>query len=195
MQRKDIPMSSFFEMIDKHERGYISREDFKDVFINLRDALPNLNEKELDSFIENFWKDKTAGIDYKGFLRIFKKYEIKVQQESNAKGTKSRMMVKDDTVRVKKEIFDQIKQAMDQTGNQIRDLFKLVDNDGNCELDVDELFSMMTQMRLNVSRAQTQQIFDSIDFDGGGTISLPEFQADFNDVIRNDLEDLIRDNQ
>ena len=103
-------------------------------------------------------------------------------------------MVKDDTVRVKKDIFDQIQQALQQTGNEIRSLFKIVDVDGSCELDVDELFSMMTSMRLKVSRAQTQQIFDSIDFDGGGTISLPEFQADFNDIIRNDLDTLVRRN-
>ena len=101
-------MSDFFEMIDKHKRGYITREDFKDMFSNLGQALPNLNEKELDDFIENFWRDKSAGIDYKGFLRIFKKYEIKVQQESSAKGQKSRTIVKDDTIRLKKEIFDQI---------------------------------------------------------------------------------------
>ena len=195
MQRQNITMSDMFSMIDKHGRGYISREDFKDMFKNLGSDLPNLNESELDQFIENFWRDKTAGIDYKGFLRIFKKYEIKVQQESDSKGTKIKVMVKDDTVRVKKDIFDQIQQALQQTGNEIRSLFKIVDVDGSCELDVDELFSMMTSMRLKVSRAQTQQIFDSIDFDGGGTISLPEFQADFNDIIRNDLDTLVRRNQ
>ena len=108
MQRQKIQMSDFFEMIDKHKRGYITREDFKDMFSNLGQALPNLNEKELDDFIENFWRDKSAGIDYKGFLRIFKKYEIKVQQESSAKGQKSRTIVKDDTIRLKKDIFDQI---------------------------------------------------------------------------------------
>ena len=44
MRNQNIEMSAFFEMIDKHQRGYISREDFKDVFVNLGDALPNLNE-------------------------------------------------------------------------------------------------------------------------------------------------------
>ena len=71
-------MRDFFEMIDKHKRGYITREDFKDMFNNLREQMPNLNDSELDAFIDNFWRDKNAGIDYKGFLRIFKKYEIKV---------------------------------------------------------------------------------------------------------------------
>ena len=88
MQRQNIEMSNFFEMIDKHGRGYITREDFKDMFDNLRDSLPNLNESELDAFIDNFWRDKSAGIDYKGFLRIFKKYEIMVKKENKAQGSK-----------------------------------------------------------------------------------------------------------
>lgn len=142
MQRQKIQMSDFFEMIDKHKRGYITREDFKDMFSNLRDSLPNLNERELDDFIENFWRDKSAGIDYKGFLRIFKKYEIKVQQESAAKGQKSRSIVKDDTVRLKKEIFDQIQEALSISGQAIRDLFKIVDTDQSYQLDADELYSM-----------------------------------------------------
>ena len=115
MQRQNIQMSDFFEMIDKHGRGYITREDFKDMFANLRDSLPNLNESELDAFIDNFWRDKSAGIDYKGFLRIFKKYEIKVQNERNAKGTKAKVIVKDETVKLKKEIFDQIQAALVET--------------------------------------------------------------------------------
>jgi len=98
-------MSDFFEMVDKHNRGYISREDFKDVFTNIGGL--KLNESELNSFIDNFWRDKTAGIDYKGFLRIFAKYEIKVQDEAKAKkGDQTRALVKDDTIRTKKSIFD-----------------------------------------------------------------------------------------
>lgn len=75
MQRAGLSMDRYFDMFDKHERGYISREDFRDIFDNIKEHI-NLNENELNQFIENFWRDKTAGIDYKGFLRIFSKYEI-----------------------------------------------------------------------------------------------------------------------
>ena len=77
-----MSMAGLFEMIDKHGRGYISKEDFKDIFNNLGEL--KLNESELNSFLDNFWRDKTAGIDYKGFLRIFAKYEIKVQNEQKS---------------------------------------------------------------------------------------------------------------
>ena len=86
MQKGNMSMSDYFEMFDKHKRGYISKEDFADIFNNL-DGL-KLNESELSQFIENFWRDKTAGIDYKGFLRIFAKYEIKVQNEMKSKSTR-----------------------------------------------------------------------------------------------------------
>ena len=64
-------MSNLFELIDKNGRGIISREDFRDIFQSLN---LNLDKKELEKFIDNFWKDKEVGIDYQGFLRIFSKY-------------------------------------------------------------------------------------------------------------------------
>lgn len=66
-------MSTFFEMFDKKRKGYFSREDFKDIFTSLD---LKIVESEQNVFIDNFWKDKTAGIDYKSFLRIFAKLEI-----------------------------------------------------------------------------------------------------------------------
>ena len=69
-------MNSFFDMLDKHGTGYVSREDFQDLYENIQGL--KLNENELNSFMDHFWRDKTPGIDYKGFLRIFAKYEIKV---------------------------------------------------------------------------------------------------------------------
>ena len=50
-------------------------------------------------------------------------------------------------------------------------------------------------MRLQVSLSQTHAIFESIDFDGSGNISLPEFQSDFKNVVNSDIEDLLRINR
>lgn len=35
VKRLNLEMHSFFDMVDKHRRGYITREDFKDLFNNL----------------------------------------------------------------------------------------------------------------------------------------------------------------
>lgn len=58
-------------MIDKEDRGIISRDDFRDIFKILKDKIdPN----DIEKFIDNFWKDKAGGIDYQSFLRIFNRY-------------------------------------------------------------------------------------------------------------------------
>lgn len=61
-------LAEAFEMFDKQRRGSISKDDFRDVFklMNLR-----MDESEVDKFIDHFWRDQKAGIDYQAFLRIF----------------------------------------------------------------------------------------------------------------------------
>ena len=54
---------------------------------------------------------------------------------------------------------------------------------------------MFQQMRLQVSLSQTHSIFESIDFDGSGDISLPEFQSDFKNVVNSTLEELLMTNR
>ena len=44
MKKKDIKLVQFFDMFDRHERGYITREDFKDVFTQFDDLRNITNE-------------------------------------------------------------------------------------------------------------------------------------------------------
>ena len=178
-------------MFDKHDRGYITREDFKAVFEHFDGLRGMLNEQELNDFIEGFWKDRSRGIDYKGFLQIFKKYELQVDNEMQAKGQKAVAPILDDTVRLKKEIFDALKAAFVQRGTSYKDFFNLVDEDGNYELSEDELASAFAAMKLGLTSQQAHQIFTSIDFDGSGDVSLPEFIADFNHVVSTPIEELV----
>ncbi len=52
---------------------------------------------------------------------------------------------------------------------------------------------MFKEMHLDVSQSQALAIFDSIDFDGNGNISLPEFVSDFKMVCATSVEELIRE--
>ena len=54
---------------------------------------------------------------------------------------------------------------------------------------------MFKQMKLDVNRSATGQIFESIDFDGSGDISLPEIQSDFKNVVTSTLEELLMTNR
>ena len=114
-----------------------------------------LNEHELNSFIDNFWRDKTAGVDYKDFLRIFSKYEIMVQDENTYAGGRTqknaqRSSVSDDTIRHKKRIFDEIKGALDESEKTIHDLFRAVDQDESHEIESPELFNAFKMMKINI---------------------------------------------
>ena len=49
---------------------------------------------------------------------------------------------------------------------------------------------MFKQMQLDVTSQQSIAIFDTIDFDGNGQISLPEFVSDFKMVCARELADI-----
>ena len=61
--------------------------------------------------MDNFWKDKDAGIDYQGFLRIFSRYQVRLSKEQNASAGPK--IVTDDTVKLKKDVYTRISKALD----------------------------------------------------------------------------------
>lgn len=122
----NITMAEFFEMFDKKGRGYFSREDFKDIFKTLD---LKINESEQNAFIDNFWKDKTAGIDYKSFLRIFSKLEIQVTRGQRSTQVKNKQVISDAAVRKKKMIFDEIYAVLQEKNMTLADVFRCVDSD------------------------------------------------------------------
>ena len=146
---KNISMSEFFQVIDKNQRGYITREDFKDIITNLD---LKINEAEQNAFIDNFWRDKTAGIDYKGFLKIFAKLELQVDQSKRATNTRNQSLIKDETVITKKRIFDQINEVLKADGHTLADVFRAVDKDSSFGIDTDELFGAFKAMHIEVTR-------------------------------------------
>ena len=93
-------LANLFELIDKRNLGTIDRQDFSDIFRSLD---LKIDQGELNRFMDNFWKDKDAGIDYQGFLRIFSKYQIKMDREQKVKAAPK--VISDDTLRLKKKIY------------------------------------------------------------------------------------------
>ena len=55
-------MSEAFELMDKERTGYVSKENFRDIFKPLK---LNVSKEDIERFMDAFWKDKEAGIDYK----------------------------------------------------------------------------------------------------------------------------------
>lgn len=117
-------LSEFFQVIDKTGRGYITREDFHEMFISTK---LKIDDEELQHFINQFWKDDKAGIDYEGFLRIFKKYQIKIQDEARRKNVGKYTPITEQTLKLKKHYFDEINKALKATRTTFRDLFRKID--------------------------------------------------------------------
>lgn len=139
-------MADFFEVIDKQGRGFISREDFRDIF----DSLDlKIDDKTLENFIGHFWKDRDAGIDYQGFLRIFSRYQVRLKSEHLYKRQKKAVVVPIDVIELKKKVFDDISDAMRTTGVTVRDIFRKIDTDGSHDIGKQELFLMFQKMKLN----------------------------------------------
>ena len=83
--------------------------------------------------------------------------------------------------------------ALTQAGKTIKGFFARVDVDQSDKIDLIEFKSMFEKMKLKLTHAQAEQIFNSIDFDYSGDISFPEFIADYEHTINNDIDSLIRE--
>ena len=101
-------LSEAFELIDKEGRGSISKDDFKDIFKNLNLKIDN---NDVDKFIDHFWKDKTAGIDYQEFLRIFNRYQIRLEEEEGDGKRPQSVRIPEAILRLKKRIYMEINNA------------------------------------------------------------------------------------
>lgn len=84
--------------------------------------------------------------------------------------------------------------AFNKTGKTLGELFRVADNDNSNSISCSELKAVFDKMRFKEATSSVvQEIFDSVDINGSGSISLPELIADFKLVCARDVEELIRD--
>lgn len=181
-------LSDAFELFDKERRGSLSKEDFRDVFRNMK---LRIDDGEVDRFIEHFWKDSKAGIDYQAFMRIFQRYQLRLEEDDQRARQGAVFRVPDDVLRIKKRVFEQVHQALARAGKRLESLFSRADLDQNNSIDVKELMALFKNMKVQISEGEVQGIFNSIDFDMSGSVSFPEFIADFNRTVQTETQTLL----
>jgi Ca2+-binding EF-hand superfamily protein len=69
-----------------------------------------IDDNDVEKFIDHFWKDKKAGIDYQEFLRIFSRYQVKLDQDER-QGKQGYDRIPDEVLRLKKKIFTEMDKA------------------------------------------------------------------------------------
>ena len=101
------------------------------------------------------------------------------------------MHVTEETIRIKKAIFDEINKALIQLRKKLDDFFQRVDLDGSNTIELPEFEHAFREMQLDVPQHQVHQIFHSMDFDGDERITMPEFRKDFGHFVRTEVEVLV----
>ncbi len=103
-------LADAFRMFDKRGGGQLlSKEDFMDVFENMK---LRIEKSEVEKFIEHFWKDQKAGIDYMAFLRIFQRYQLRLEDDEKTSRKGATVRIPDDVIRLKKRVFADVHTAL-----------------------------------------------------------------------------------
>ena len=116
----------------------------------LIDADLKIDEDQLNQFMDKFWKDEKAAIDYKGFLRIFKKYQVQLANEERQKNAGKYVPITEATLKYKKDVFDRMDECLREQNVSLRDFFrKKVDVDRDGCITSNELMTMFKKMQLH----------------------------------------------
>ena len=150
-----------------------------------------IDEAEVEKFIEHFWRDQKAGIDYEAFLRIFQRYQLRLDEDDNRAKKNAAIRIPDDVIRLKKKVFQVINEVLTISKKKLESLFQRADIDGSNEIDVHEMGALFAQMKIPLIEQELQNIFASIDFDFSGKITLPEFMSDFKKTVTTDTATLL----
>lgn len=143
-------MSEAFELFDKERRGSLSREDFRDVFKNMK---LRIEEGDIEKFIDHFWKDQKAGIDYQAFLRIFNKYQVRLEDdEKNMR--RGPVKIPEEVIRLKKRIFTQINDSMLKYKKSFKEFFYNIDIDESNQIDIQEFMGLFQKMKLELNEVE-----------------------------------------
>lgn len=82
-----------------------------------------------------------------------------------------------------KTAFDAIQNERLKRNVKIADLFRKVDGDGTMNIDKRELYEMFSAMgltKIGINEHISAEIFDMMDVDQSGSVSIAEFTAQFN---------------
>lgn len=149
VSRSGQNISDFFSLIDSRGRGYITREDFADLFASTK---LKIDAADLKRFMDQFWKDDKAGIDYEGFLRIFKRFQVRAEDDARKSKAGRYVPVTEAALRLKKHYFDEIKVVLLRERKSVADWFRRINEDRNNSTTSEELFKMFRDMKLSITQ-------------------------------------------
>ena len=89
-------------------------------------------------------------------------------------------------------IMDKIRNALAASFSRIRELWVEWDDDGSGSIDKTELFRALTLLGLEVTRGETDDLFESLDADSSGTIEFEELKRALHSSATVELDAALR---
>ena len=174
--------------MDKNGQGVITKDDFKDTLINSR---VKVDRRDLENFVDLFWKGRDEGINIRDFIRIYNKFKVRFEEmESNRGKVRGQIEVTDEMIERMKWIFDKLKTIFDKNDITLRDAFNRIDHSSDKKITRIELKRMFDSMGVTVRDNELEMIFRRLDFDDSGAVTYVEFETEFDKITQTPLENL-----
>ena len=106
------------------------------------------------------------------------------------KGNQEQYITKDN-IRRNKQVFDNMKKALDSLGMDVQTAFSKIDSNPDSKISWDEMRKMLEKMRIKMTTDEFEAFFQSIDLDGSGEISYPEFKLEYDRQTSTPVENLL----
>jgi Ca2+-binding EF-hand superfamily protein len=187
LKRHHLDLDRIFDVMDKKGKGVISKEDFKDTLNNSR---VKIDRKDLENFVDLFWKGREEGINYRDFVRIYNKFKVRLDEEESG-GPKGQLQITDEMIERMKFIFDSLDKIFTKHDITLKQAFEKIDYTGDKRISRIELRRLFDNMNVTCTDNELEMIFQRIDFDDSGDISYREFEDEFTRIVNTPLENLL----
>ena len=158
IQQKGLNLKEAFEAFDENNDGVIDDREFKRT---MRVVQLGLTEIEIDRILKWFDPNGTGRIMYKAFCE-----KLLGEQSSSTAGSAQhdprKLMIK-------------LGQNIRKTGLSLREAFEVFDTNLDGKIERHEFFKVFTDLRVNISNIEIQELWESLPKDKSGYLHYQEF--------------------
>lgn len=188
LKKHKLDLDRLFEIMDKNGKGVITRHDFKDTIKNSR---VGVDERDLERFLNLFWKGREEGINYRDFVRIYNKFKVRFDEEDEEyHGKGKKIKITDEMIERWKFIFDSLDKIFKRNDITLRQAFEKIDSSGDKKISRIELRQLFDTMNVTCTDNELEMMFSKMDFDESGEVTYNEFELEFNRIVSTPLENL-----
>ena len=162
-------LDEVFQIFDRDSDGVINRQDLMDSFNNFGLGLSAVEIQKIMKLIDS---NKDGCIEMAEFKRVF-------ERELDLKDGKKSIKLN-----WKDELFSKINNAVKTYGLDLSEAFAAFDKNHDGRISKREFIDVFREMGVNLTKEQTDELWNSMNSDRDGFISYVEFVAQFRSSTR-----------